>query len=206
MARPKTISSEQILKAARELFLDHGHSCSTAHIARAAGVSEGTIFKRFGTKEKLFHCAMGLPKCAAFEQLGERIGQGDLRENLITLSFEIVAFFREMMPRMRTLMSHPGYDPIKFLKGNPKAPPLEAVKALTSYFDGEVRAGRIRHCDPEVLARMMLGSLHNFVFLEEIGVHERMPMAAQSYVRAFVDLLWTGLDPSSPSGDPSAAE
>ena len=44
---------------------------------------------------------------------------------------------------------------------------------------------------------MLLGSLHNYVFLEMLGVHERMPMSAPSYVRALVDVLFTGVGPAS---------
>ena len=61
MGRPVHISKERILAAARSVFLEHGFSASTAKVAQAAGVSEGSIFKRFPTKEALFVAAMAAP-------------------------------------------------------------------------------------------------------------------------------------------------
>ena len=54
MPRPRTITDEQIVEAARAAFLEQGFSATTAEIARRAGISEGTLFKRFATKEDLF--------------------------------------------------------------------------------------------------------------------------------------------------------
>ena len=46
---------EQILEAAERLFCERGYDkTSTAAIARAAGVSEGTVFHHFGSKSALF--------------------------------------------------------------------------------------------------------------------------------------------------------
>src|SRR5690349_15181162 len=52
--KPKTAKQEQIVEAAIQLFAAKGYAnTSTAEIARVAGVSEGTIFKHYGTKERL---------------------------------------------------------------------------------------------------------------------------------------------------------
>ncbi len=44
---------ETILAAAVEVFLQHGVSVSTAKVAKAAGVSNGTLFNYFPTKQDL---------------------------------------------------------------------------------------------------------------------------------------------------------
>jgi len=54
MPRPVSIQDEVILNAARELFLERGLDVATSEIAARAGVSQGTIFKRFRTKQALF--------------------------------------------------------------------------------------------------------------------------------------------------------
>ncbi|WP_225047766.1 TetR/AcrR family transcriptional regulator [Lacticaseibacillus kribbianus] len=57
-----TLSKKQqaVLKASLKLFADQGFaSTSTLDIARAAGVSEGTVFKRFKTKEGLLRAILG---------------------------------------------------------------------------------------------------------------------------------------------------
>ena len=70
MARPTTITNEQLLKAAREEFLKHGIRATSAAIARRAGVSPGILFHRFASKEALFAAAMdaGEGPRALFEQ------------------------------------------------------------------------------------------------------------------------------------------
>ena len=56
--RPRKHSDEDILTATRQCVLDHGAQVSTELIADAAGVSQATLFKRFGTKDNLLRLAL----------------------------------------------------------------------------------------------------------------------------------------------------
>lgn len=199
MARPTSISTEQILDTARRLFLERGQTVSTAVIAKEAGVSEGSIFRRFKTKDDLFLACMELPAPEFLEELPSRIGEGSLRETIERIAQELIEFFRLLIPRVSALKQHASFDPLEHLRTNRDAAPHRVLRTLTDYFDGEVRLGRIRPCDPEVAARTFIGGLHNYVFFEHIGVNTQMPFASTSYVRAFVDLLWSGLDPAPTS-------
>ena len=58
MARPTTLSDPHILDAARAVFLERGIAATTAEVARRAGVAEGSIFKRWPTKQALFYAAL----------------------------------------------------------------------------------------------------------------------------------------------------
>lgn len=42
---------EMIVRAALPLVVEYGTSVTTAQIARAAGIGEGTIFRAFGDKD-----------------------------------------------------------------------------------------------------------------------------------------------------------
>lgn len=53
VARPHQHSPETILAAALPLFFEEGVAVSTARIAQAAGVSNGTLFNYFPTKQAL---------------------------------------------------------------------------------------------------------------------------------------------------------
>src|SRR6266513_1991714 len=56
MARPLSEEKrEAILEAAAELVAQMGTGASTANIAKAAGVAEGTLFTYFGTKDDLLN-------------------------------------------------------------------------------------------------------------------------------------------------------
>ena len=59
MARPQQIADDQLLQVAREVFLEHGPNVSTTLIAERAGVSQATLFKRFGNKSCLMFGALG---------------------------------------------------------------------------------------------------------------------------------------------------
>ena len=61
MGRPRVISDDDVLAAAREAFVEHGLGASTREIARRAGISEGVLFQRHGTKSELFFAAMEPP-------------------------------------------------------------------------------------------------------------------------------------------------
>ncbi|HIK90782.1 MAG TPA: TetR/AcrR family transcriptional regulator, partial [Planctomycetes bacterium] len=58
MARPRTISDDQILQTARECFLQHGPSVATDVIADQLGVSPQALFKRFHSKQDLMLAAI----------------------------------------------------------------------------------------------------------------------------------------------------
>ncbi len=199
MGRPAVVSTEQILEAARELFLEQGFGVTTAVIARRAGVSEGSIFKRFASKEELFFAALGIPDPPWTAGLEEGAGQGEITENLRLLLLSLIEFFRELLPRVTVLWSCRGLAKgPSFWQDWPDSPPMRGLKQLTQYLDREMALSRIRPCNAEVLARVLLGSAQNFIFLEMMGIHLEKPMAAPDYVRDFIDILFRGLLPIPP--------
>ena len=52
--RPRQFTDEDILTATQACILELGPSVSTTVIAGRVGMSQAALFKRFGTKEKLF--------------------------------------------------------------------------------------------------------------------------------------------------------
>lgn len=207
MARPPSIKDETIIAAAREVFLERGIQATTAEVAERAGVSEGSIFKRFKTKDELFRAAMAenVPTPPWAQSLPGRAGQGDLRETLFALGMEIIAFFRTIMPLALMAWSNPAPNGLPIPLAGPNPPPMRALKQLTGFFEAEMRAGRLRRHDPEVVARSYLGGLHGFVFFELLyQANGELPLAAETYVRGHVNLLLTGAEPASAGSAPKA--
>jgi AcrR family transcriptional regulator len=165
-------------------------------VAERAGVSEGSIFKRFKSKPELFRAAMEERGTAFLSALADRAGKGDLLDNLFALGMEIVAFFRAHMPLMMMAWSNPGPTGLPALISGPNPPPVRAIKSIAGYFEAEMRAGRVRRQDPEIVARSFLGSLNHFVFFELLHRDDgALPLAAETYVRGLVSLLWEGIQP-----------
>ena len=77
MGRHKQISDIEVLAVARDVFREQGHSASTREIAAKAGVSQATLFQRFGDKSALFQAAM-TPEPLDIELIMEPAAQGGL--------------------------------------------------------------------------------------------------------------------------------
>jgi AcrR family transcriptional regulator len=197
MARPSHITDEQILTAARSVFLEKGIQATTAEVARRAGVAEGSIFKRFKTKHELFAAAMHLEEPEWMGFIEKRVGKGDPKQNLVELGTEILAIFRQIMPLMMMSWSNPSPNGIPAVLAGPNPPPIRALKRLASFFEAEMRAKRFRRHDAEIVARAFLGSLQSYVFFELIlKAHDELPLPAEMHVRGVVNLLWNGLAPT----------
>lgn len=192
MARPKSITDEEILDAARDVFLEHGIQAPTSAIAERAGISEGTIFRRYETKDKLFHAAMGIPHEPEWFAQAERLEQHeDVEEALTEIGSGMMEFFSDMIPKMSMLMSCGAGRPHIF-KGNSNAPPIRAVRTLTRFFAAHQKAGRLQDFDPEIAARMFLGSIFHFCFFEVAGIHQFVPMPQKTFIRGVVDTILRG--------------
>ncbi len=200
MARTASIRDETILKAAREVFLSRGIQATTAEVAERAGISEGTIFNRFKSKDELFRAAMlshgaDIPWVAS---LAERAGKGRVRDHMIEVGLQIIDFFRVLMPLMMMSWSNRGPDGLPHMLTQPDPPPVVAMRKLMAYFDAEIRAGRIRKTSPAVLARTYVGGLQNFVFFELLlAGREPSPLGAEEFVRGHVGVLWAGIAPDA---------
>src|SRR5262245_50500100 len=110
MARPTVIQDDQILRAAQEVFLQKGILATTAEVARRARVAEGSIFKRWPTKEELFRAAMR-PELEEPEWLERLTARGDREDPCRTLNavgLEAIKFFRRLLPLMMMSWSNPG--------------------------------------------------------------------------------------------------
>jgi len=207
MARPVSIKDETIVAAARAVFLERGIQATTADVAERAGVSEGSVFKRFKSKSDLFRAAMGdrLVEPAFLKTLGARVGQGEVRDNLFGLGMEIIAFFRELLPLMMMAWSNQAPNGLPSHLTGPNPPPVRALKDISGYFEAEMRAGRLRRQDPEVVGRAYIGSLNSFVFFGLLqSAHGELPVGDETYVRGLVSLLWGGIEPRVPGATPAS--
>jgi AcrR family transcriptional regulator len=195
MVRAASITDRQILDAARDAFLAAGFQASTADIARQAGVSHGTLFKRFQTKAALFRAALDLPPDPAWlVGLVDRAGQGDLHHNLEVLVQQMLASFAEMLPRMVALRAR-GYRSEPRDHVDPDSPPARFVRTFGAYLQAEMDLGRARRCDPEILSHALLGPAVNFVMIEALGSPALPRPSRDEFAARLVDLIWRGMAP-----------
>jgi len=204
MARPVTISDEQILDAAREVFLEEGFTAPTARIADRAGVSEGSLFNRFKTKVGLFFAAIGVPMVSPWHETLDRFsGQGDLRKNLVEIFRQMLAHEAQVMPRIMMLWASKAgarTSPPEMLRrmareaGMEAPPPIQDVLRLAAFFTREIELGRMRRCDPKAAAIVFDSVVRSASMMRMLGA---VPgTEGRDLPPAIVEFLWPSFAPT----------
>ncbi|WP_329095250.1 TetR/AcrR family transcriptional regulator [Actinomadura citrea] len=85
-------------------------AATTKEIARAAGVSEGSLYNHFANKTALFAAALaevtGTARTAMTGLLGS-VGQSTVEDNLTRLATEMVRFYGELLPMTGPVLADP---------------------------------------------------------------------------------------------------
>jgi AcrR family transcriptional regulator len=206
MGRPRTIDDQEILEAAREIFLERGAVATTADVARRVGISQASIFKRFATKQELFLAAMvtGSYRQDLLDLFRRRTKEKGIRQALVEVGQKLIPFFREALPLLLLSWSNRGEFgfPRQMISGS--FPPAQTAQEMVALIDAEMKAGRLRKQDPWVVTRSFVGALQNYVLLEIVtkgGLALGPAFDADAYVKGLVDLLWMGIAPKPSRGN-----
>jgi AcrR family transcriptional regulator len=199
MGRPKEVSDEQIIAAARRCFLERGAGVSAQEIASELGVSHTTLFHRFGSKEALMIAALGPPEKVPWVAALEA-GPDDrpIRDQLVEHAKVMSAYFQALQAGFGVLQAA-GIPPRKAYRGRKgDPPPVQAFRAVTAWLRRAQSERRMAQCDVETLAATILGALHGWAFTARVCGESTTPAAAERHVERFVDLLWNGIRGETP--------
>jgi len=195
MVRPKTIETEELLRIARETFLEKGVGAPVSEIARRAGISDSTIFQRFSTKEALFTAALGFPKLDV-KQVFENLPAGaSTTEKLESALLIFLEYLIEAMPILSTLISHPSFSPAEFTEKFSEAPINSLITGLAGFLEEEKRAGRVGDCDPRAVTGVFFAAIHSFAMFEHMGVHKTGDGSNKTRIHLLMNVLWEGIKP-----------
>ena len=165
VARPRAASKEAILEATLEVFRERGYEGTTIPaIAERLGISQGTLYNYFPSKEKLlFACARsgGTPG-AIFAQLRSEVGERPVAELLEEAAVGVVRFLELRLPALMMRAARPlaaDRPGVEF--------PRRGLEAARDYFAAEVDAGRLRG-EPGALALSFVGGLFYRAFFERV--------------------------------------
>ena len=192
--RPPVIDSSRLLAVAREVFLERGIRATTLEVARRAGVSEGSLFHRFKSKEGLFAAAMNFDAEEAPRRLHDAlrdIEALEVHEGLLKLSTTLLEIGRIALPIMMMSWSNPklsGETPFD----KKRAKYREFLKAFGAYLERNMDEGKLRRLDAEVLARTLIGSVHHYAMTRTLMEADEVLIPEGMFVRGFVDLLLNG--------------
>lgn len=193
MARPQTVSDQQILDAALQCFLEHGPTVATEVIAQQLNVSPQALLKRFGTKQGLMIAALATKTLVtSVPQLSSGPDDRPLQIQLTELLNEVAVFFVEMARRMAVLRwSHA--DCRQLMNEHDEPPPLVDIRALAGWFERAAERGLVRRIDFFALAMMLLSALHGPTMLTDLlGRHPTGHTTAE-YVTILVDTVVMGI-------------
>src|SRR5262245_11624134 len=188
MGRQKTITDEEVLRIARKIFRQQGHTATTREIAQAAGISEAILYQRFGSKDQLFFAAMHPQGPDLEELLGPRDPPEDALSYLRAVVVRLGEHFAEAIPLALRVMMHPSFDPARLAHaqpGGPAALPAGLAERLASL----ARRGELALPSAAVTARLLVNLAHDWALR---SVHGRSPRGTRE-LKEMVDVGWEGL-------------
>lgn len=201
MGRPREVSDEQILAAARSCFLERGPGVTAAEIAKELGVSHTTLFHRFGSKEGLMMAALGPPdeNASWIRSLEEGPDERPIREQLVAHARVMSAFYQDLSARLGVLQAA-GIDPARAHR--PKkgvSAPQRVYAALVGWLERAQQRGLLGRFDADTLASTLLGALSGRAFTAricQVPAHHgggAPRKGDKDHVERLVELLWDGI-------------
>ncbi len=188
---------ERILVAAAAVFAEVGfRGATTRRIAMEAGVNEVTLFRHFGSKDRLLG--------EAIQAANSRPSGSPLPERPTNPRKELVAWAREQMIRLRvnrnlirTCMAEVAERPE--IVERPGGQTTIAATQLRSYLTQLKKHGfTTARFDPATAAPMLLGAL----FADAMGrdvMPDMYPNDPDAAIRTYVDLFLRGIGVARPA-------
>jgi len=193
--RPRLYSDEELLSVTRRCVLERGPSISTSYIADEAGVSQATLFKRFGNKASLLRKALSAELVYAWIP---RLEAGPTNESLEVqlqqLASALIPFYSTNLPSILAWRraNSDAVGPCALLGATEDAqPPAQrALNALTTWFEQAQAEGRLGDFDAPTMAISFLGgcqapALRRYLTGDTIDLTD--------YSKGFVSGFWKGI-------------
>ncbi len=141
---------EKLLEATLELISDKGYlGATTREIAALAGVSELTLFRKFGKKEHLFgEMLKSFTFLPQLKDLIEEIHEMPVYEGLNTIGTRFLKTLRERRPLVQILFSEMSHYPQK-IRRIYQLMIDNTARTLESYLENRKARGEVRPIDME---------------------------------------------------------
>jgi AcrR family transcriptional regulator len=190
----KNLTKQLLLEATLKLISEKGYlGATTREIAQEAGVTELTLFRHFGTKERLFEALLRnhtfLPK---LKELLPELDGLSYEDSLKLIATRFLLSLKERKSMVKIMYSEVTIYPekIKYLY-NKFVEDLRLT--LASYFKGLQKNGLLRSVSPEMAAQLFLGILFSYFRTEEIMREGGMrKQAMEKSIDEFVDIFMFG--------------
>ncbi len=192
MGRQKTISDEEVLRVARQVFREQGHTATTREVAQAAGISEAVLYQRFGSKDDLFFAAMHPRGPDIEELLGPKEPAEDAQTYLRTVVVHIGEYLADVIPLALRVITHPSFDPATFARAQPRGATV-LQDGLAERLAFLRRRQQIATPSEVVTARLLVSLAHDWALGHVLRGGTAAPCVRE--LRDMVDVVWEGLRP-----------
>lgn len=188
---------DRILDAAADVMRTKGLArATTKEIARAAGLSEGALYRHFTDKPELFLAVLH-ERLPSFQALAVALNatKGPLRDRLVAIARAATEFYAAGFPMSASIFSEPELLALhrESLKKRGAGPhrPVFAVAALLRAEQGRGEIDADTDCD--AAAVLLLGACFQRAFLDSFEQKPTRPATVAIFAESVIDTLLAGL-------------
>src|SRR5271157_5070280 len=184
----------QIMEGARQVFLSGGFDgASMNDVARAAGVSKGTLYAYFDSKDELFEAIIRVEYAQAAERLCTFKREGDVREMLTDFGVRLISRMAEpaTLALARVVIAAAEKFP-NIGRAFYEAGPLYGASRLAAELENLQKLGALKVPDPERAAWQFVDLCQSYVYKRLLfGVVESLSAEEiEAAVKAGVDVFF----------------
>jgi AcrR family transcriptional regulator len=188
-------TKEQLLKATLKLISEKGYlGATTREIAQEAGVTELTLFRHFGSKERLFEELLkGHTFLPMLKELLPELEGLSCEDALTVIATRFLLSLKERKSMVKIMYSEVTSYPVKIREVYNKF--IDEMRTtLALYFKSQQNRAVIRkNMSPDMAARVFLWILFSYFRSEEIMRSAGMKKKAmENDVRVIIDLFMRG--------------
>lgn len=197
--RRKAARPGEIVASALELFVEHGFAATRLEdVARRAGVSKGTVYLYFDSKEALFEAVVRevvIPQVERSELFAQQHqgSQGELLEQLVMNWWQSVSAGPICgIPKLIIAESANFPQAAQFFVDNV----IQRVRGIfNKVIEKGIEQGEFRQVDPEYVTRLLMSPMILLaVWRHSLQPYDQtFPMDEQTYLRQHLDLFLNGL-------------
>lgn len=189
----KEKTRQKIMKTAIRLFTKLGYARTTTRkIAAEAGITEITLFRHFGSKEKLFTSIMeSFAAPLIIKSFKDKISN-NIKQDMILFGTMLFNSIYERKESLLTMINESRHFPKlnTMLRQNPK----KLRTYLASYLKDQMDKGKLKNLHAEMAAQAFMGMIFGYaislgIFTEEISP----PVTKQEIIESYVDIFLHGV-------------
>ncbi len=188
----------QILDGARKCFLANGFDgASMNDIVAAAGVSKGTVYTYFTSKESLFAAMVFQDKR---HQAERRFTLGDESRPVAEVLYDLGMKLSELaddatsLPYARLVIAAADRFP-EIGRSFYEAGPQFVIDKLAIYLEAQMAAGTLRRCDSKLAASQFIDLIHSGILKPRLfgAMSAAQRLGVETVVQSSVDLFLGGM-------------